>query len=43
MKPVLCYGSVTWILTEMTERAMLRNYGPMQEKGSWHHRWNNEI
>jgi len=26
MKPVLCYGSVTWTLTQMTEREKLRIY-----------------
>jgi hypothetical protein len=33
MKPVLCYGSVTWTLTQMTEREILRIYGPIQDKG----------
>jgi hypothetical protein len=47
----LCYGSVIWTLTQMTEqmlctleREMLRRiYGPMQDKGRWRPRWNSEI
>ena len=40
MKPVLCYESVTWTLTQMTEMEILRIYGPIQDKGCWHPRWN---
>ena len=49
IKPTLCYESVTWTLTQMSEqmlntfeRKILRRiYGPTHEGGSWHHRWNN--
>jgi len=48
IKPVLCYGSVTWTITHMTEqmlrtyeRKILRRiYGPIQDKGHWHRRCN---
>ena len=51
MKPVLCYGSVHWTQTQMTEhmlytfeRKILRSiYGPVQYKGHCHRRWNSEI
>jgi len=40
IRPVLCCGSVTWTVTQMTqhvlyafERKMLRICGPIQEKG----------
>jgi hypothetical protein len=50
-KPILCYGSVTWTLTQATEqmfntfeRKILRRiYGPIQEEGRWRLRWNNEL
>jgi len=51
IKPVLCYGSVTWTLRQAVEqmistfeRKILRRiYGPIQEGGCWHPRWNNEL
>jgi hypothetical protein len=51
IKPILCYGSVTWTLTQAAEqmlntfeRKMLRRiYGPIQEGGCWLPRWNNEL
>ena len=51
IKPILCYGSVTWTLTQATgpmlntsERKILRRiYGPTQEGGCWRPRWNNEL
>ena len=51
IKPILCYGSVTWTLTQaaeqmlsMSERKILRRiYGPIQDGGCWHPRWNNEL
>lgn len=30
MKPVLCYGTVTWTLRQMTQREILRIYGPIE-------------
>ena len=50
IKPVLCYGSVTWTLTHVTEqrictfeRKLLRRiYGSIHDKGSWRPRWNSE-
>jgi hypothetical protein len=50
IKPVLCYGSVTWTLTQTAEqmlksfeRKILRQiYDPTQEEGRWNPRWNNE-
>ena len=51
MKPVLCYGSVPWTQTQMTEqilctfeRKILRRiYDPVQYKGHCRPRWNSEI
>jgi len=51
IKPILCYGSVTWTLTQMSEqmlntfeRKILRRiYGPTHERGCWRPRWNNEL
>jgi len=51
IKPVLCYGSVTWTVTQTAEwmlstfeRKILRRiYGPTQEGGRWHPRWNSEL
>jgi len=51
IKPILCYGSVTWTLTQTAEqtlntfeRKILRRiYGPTQEVGRWHQRWNSEL
>jgi hypothetical protein len=45
------HGSVTWTLTQTAEqmlntfeRKILRRiYGPIQEGGCWHPRWNNEL
>ena len=43
-KPVLCYGSVNWTVTQMTHREILRRiYGPIQDKGHLHLRWNSKI
>jgi len=33
VKPVLCYRTVTWTQTQMTEREILRINGPVQEEG----------
>lgn len=33
MKPVLCNGTVTWTLRQMTEREILRINGPIQVEG----------
>jgi len=51
IKPILCCGSVIWTLTQtaeqmlnMFERKILRRiYGPRQEGGRWHPRWNSEL
>ena len=51
IKPILCYGSVTWTLTQTAEqmlntfeRKILRRInGPTQEGGRWHPRWNSEL
>ena len=51
IKPVLTYGSETWTLTEHTinqlgifERKILRKiYGPTQENGEWHLKYNKEL
>jgi len=51
IKPILCYGSVTWTLTQMLEqmlntferKILQRIYGPTQEGGCWRPRWNNEL
>ena len=38
----MCYGSVTWTVTQMTQRETLRIHGPVKEKGQWYPRWNSE-
>jgi hypothetical protein len=51
IKPILSYRSVTCTLTQTTEqmlntfeRKILRRiYGPIQERGRWRPRWNNEL
>lgn len=51
IKPVLTYGSETWVLTEhdksrlaVFERKILRKvYGPVKENGEWRLRYNREI
>ena len=51
IQPVLCYRSVTWTLTQMTEKMLCtferkilkRIYDPIQDKGRWHPSWNSEI
>jgi hypothetical protein len=51
IKPVLCYGSVTWTLTQTAEqmlntfeRKILRRiFGPTQEGGRWRPSWNSEL
>jgi hypothetical protein len=51
IKPILCYGSVTWTLTQAaeqmlntSERKILRRiYGPIQGGGCWRPKWNNEL
>jgi len=51
IKPVLCYGSITWTLTQTSEqmlntfeRKILRRiYGPTHERGCWRPRWNTEL
>jgi hypothetical protein len=51
IQPVLCYGSVTWTLTQMTgkmlctfeKKILKRIYGPIEDKGCWHSSWNSEI
>jgi hypothetical protein len=51
IKPALCYGSVTWTQTRMTEQILCtferktsrRIYGPIQDKGRWLPRWNSTI
>jgi hypothetical protein len=51
IKPILCYGRVTWTLTQTAvqmlntfERKILRRiYGPTQKGGRWRPRWNNEL
>jgi hypothetical protein len=51
IKPILCYGSVTWTLTQAAEqmlntfeRKILRRiYGPIQEGGCWYPIWNNKL
>jgi len=48
IKPILCYGSVTWILTQTAEQMLntfgrkifRRIYGPTQEG---HPRWSSEL
>jgi len=50
-KPILCYESVTWTLTQTTgqmlitfERKILRRICcPTQEEGRWRSRWNSEL
>jgi hypothetical protein len=51
VKPIVCYGSVTWTLTKAAEQVLntferkilQRIYGPIQEGGCWHPRWNSEL
>ena len=51
IKLILCYGSVTWTLTQTSEqmlntferKILRRMYGPTHEKGCWRPRWNNEL
>ena len=51
IKPMLCYGSVTWSPTQTTEQMLntfernilQRIYGPVQGGGRWHPGWNNEL
>jgi len=51
IKLILCYGTVTWTLTQTSEqmlntfeRKILRRiYGPTHEGGFWRPRWNNEL
>ncbi|PSN43613.1 hypothetical protein C0J52_16377 [Blattella germanica] len=51
IKPVLTYGSETWVLTKhdksrlaVFERKILRKvYGPIKENGEWRLRCNREI
>ena len=51
IKPILCYGSLTWTLTQKSgqmlntfERKILRRiYGPTQDGGCWLPRWYNEL
>ena len=51
IKPILCYGSVTWTLTQTAEqmlnkferKILQRIYGPTQEGGCWRPRWNSEL
>jgi len=51
IKPILCYGSVTWTLTQTSEqmlnifetKILQRIYGPTHERGCWRPRWNNEL
>jgi len=51
IKPTLCYGSVTWTLTQTSEqmlntfeRKILRRiYGLTRDGGCWRPRWNNKL
>ena len=51
IKTILCYGIVSWTLTQTVEqmlntfgRKILRRiYGPTQEGGRWRPRWNSEL
>ena len=50
IEPILCYGSVTWTLTQTAEqmpntfeRKILRRIGPTQEGGRWRPSWNSEL
>jgi len=51
IKPILCYGSVTWTLTRTAEQMLNTNerkilriiYGPTQEGGRWRPGWNSEL
>jgi hypothetical protein len=51
IKPILCYGSVTWTLTQTSEqmlhtferKILQRMYGPTHEGACWCPRWNNEL
>jgi len=45
---MVCYGSVTWTLTQLTEemlcrcerKVLSRMYGPVKDNGLWCPRWN---
>jgi hypothetical protein len=47
----LCYGIVTWTLTQTTEqtlntferKVLRRIYGPTQDKGRWRPGWKNDL
>ena len=51
IKPILCYGRVTWTLTQTSEqmlntferKILQRIYGPTYEGRCWRPRWNNEL
>jgi len=51
IKPILCYGSVTWALTQTAQRMLntfeknilRRIYGRTQEGGYWRPSWNSEL
>jgi hypothetical protein len=51
IKPTMCYGSVTWTLTQMTEQMLCTFerktsrsiYGPIQDEGRWLPRWNSAV
>jgi hypothetical protein len=51
IKPILCYGSVTWTLTQAVEqmlntfesKILRRIYGPIPEAECWRPRWNSEL
>jgi len=43
MNAVLCYGTVTWTLTQTTEMEMLRIYCQIQDKGLWRPSLNNAM
>ena len=51
IKPILCYGSVTWTLTQTAEhmrntfesKILRRVYSLTQEEERWRPRWNNEF
>jgi len=51
IKPILCYGSVTWTLIQAAEqmlntfgrKILQRIYGLTQERGRWPPRWNSEL
>jgi hypothetical protein len=50
IKPVLMYGAVTWVLCKadelcfgVSEREILRSYGPICEEATWRSRYNEEL